>query len=213
MLRAKRGDAYKKATDASGGRAKEKALSLTDAFFGKDEALEAYEDMAVSCKSAVYEECMKKDSYLDVRALQLVHKQLNVARVYADAENYEVPLEIGGQVTSVNVKLVHNSSEEANVVISMETDELGRISARFSGTEKDFSGYIACNFKETVIKMEKVADKLNSKVSVVLSKNTDTDTALSKIPMRDNDSEVSAKELYNIAKRFLDSLKGTMNEN
>ena len=213
MLRAKRGDAYKKATEARGGAAKESALSLTEAFFGKEEATSAYEDMATRCKTAVYEECMSKDSFLDVRALQLVHKQLNVARAYADVENYEVPMEIGGQVTSVNVKLVHNSSEEANVVISMETDDLGRISARLTGSEKEISGYIACNFKETVIKMEKVADKLNSKVSVVYSKNSDTDTALSKIPMRDNTEEVSAKELYNIAKRFLDSLKGTMNEN
>ncbi|MBR6308551.1 MAG: hypothetical protein IKR39_08060 [Lachnospiraceae bacterium] len=213
MLRAKRGEAFKKATDAKGGVAKEKALSLTDAFLGRDETIDAYEDMATACKSAVYEECMSKDSYLDVRALQLVHRQLNVARAYADAENYEVPMEIGGQVTSVNVKLVHNSSEEANVVVSMETDDLGRISARFSGTEKEISGYIACNFKETVNKMEKVADKLNSKVSVVLSKTSDTDTALSKIPMRDNTEEVSSKELYNIAKLFLDSLKGIMNEN
>ncbi|MBP5660984.1 MAG: hypothetical protein J6X08_06610, partial [Lachnospiraceae bacterium] len=213
MLRAKRGDAFKKATDARGGTAKEKALSFTEAFFGKEEANTAYEEMATRCKSAVYEECMSKDSYLDVRALQLVHKQLNVARSYAAVENYEVPMEVGGQVTSVNVKLVHNSSEESNVVISMETEELGRISARFSGTEKEISGYIACNFKETVMKMEKVADKLNSKVSVVLSKNSDTDAALSKIPMRDNTEEVSSKELYNIAKRFLDSLKGIMNEN
>ncbi|MBQ3890423.1 MAG: hypothetical protein II740_03610, partial [Lachnospiraceae bacterium] len=113
----------------------------------------------------------------------------------------------------VNVKLVHNSSEEANVVVSMETNDLGRISARFSGTEKDISGYIACNFKETVKKMEKVADKINSKVSVVLSKTSDTDTALSKIPMRDNTEEVSSKELYNIAKLFLDNLKGITNEN
>lgn len=213
MLRAKRGDAFKKATDARGGAAKEKALSLSEAFFGKEEANAAYEEMATRCKSAVYEECMSKDSYLDVRALQLVHKQLNVARSYAAVENYEVPMEVGGQVTSVNVKLVHNSSEESNVVVSMETEELGRISARFSGTEKEISGYIACNFKETVMKMEKVADKLNSKVSVVLSKNSDTDAALSKIPMRDNTEEVSSKELYNIAKRFLDSLKGIMNEN
>lgn len=213
MLRAKRGDAFKKAADARGGAAKEKALSLTEAFFGKEEVNAAYEEMATRCKSAVYEECMSKDSYLDVRALQLVHKQLNVARSYAAVENYEVPMEVGGQVTSVNVKLVHNSSEESNVVVSMETEELGRISARFSGTEKEISGYIACNFKETVMKMEKVADKINSKVSVVLSKNSDTDAALSKIPMRDNTEEVSSKELYNIAKRFLDSLKGIMNEN
>ena len=97
--------------------------------------------------------------------------------------------------------------------MSMETEELGRISARFSGTVDDISGYIACNFKETVKKMEKVADKINSKVSVVLSKTSDTDTALSKIPMRDNTEEVSSKELYNIAKLFLDNLKGITNEN
>lgn len=133
--------------------------------------------------------------------------QLSVSKAFANCENYEVPVEIGGQVTSVNVKLVHNSKEDPNVVISFETEEYGKVSARLSKENGEVSGYIACNLKDTVSKMQKVADTLSNKVSVVYTKNTDTNLALAKIPMRDNDA-TDAKDLYEIAKLFLKSVKG-----
>lgn len=206
LLRKRRGEAFRKATEANGRKAKAKALSISDNL-SKD-SKDDYMNMIEECKSSVYEECMNSDTYMDVRALKLVHRQLSVAKTYAFNENYEVPMEIGGEVSSVNVKLVHNLSEEPNVVVCFETKELGRVSARFTKTEEEINGYIACNLKETVTKMEKAADILGKKVSVVFSKNSDTDLTLSRIPMKDNSDDVSATELYTIAKQFLASMKG-----
>lgn len=207
LLRKEKGKAFSKATEVSGGQAKEKALSFLDDFEDEDTAIESYGDMTAECKTAIYEECMHSDSYLDVRALQLAHMQLTVSKAYAENENYEVPMEIGGKVTSVNVKLVHNSEEKGNVVVSFETEDLGKVSARLSRENGEVSGYIACNSKETVTKMEEVADTLGTKVSVVWSKNSDTDLTLSRIPMREND-DTDTKDLYNMAKNFLTGLKG-----
>lgn len=206
LLRKKRGEAFKKATQASDKKALARALSFSGALSSK-EAKTEYMGMADECKTAVYEESMSSDTYMDVRALQLVHRQLTVAKAYADVENYEVPMEIGGEVTSVNVKIVHNSSEDPNVVISLETEELGRVTARLSGKES-ISGYIACNSKEAVTKMKKAADILGNGVSVVFSANPDTDLTLSRIPMKDNTDDISAGELYRTANRFLAVLKG-----
>lgn len=207
-LREKRGEAFKKATKADGGRAKEKALSFSDKLDNKPAAVFEYSEMASECKKAVFNECMASDNYIDVRALQLVHRQLTVATGYASHENYEVPMEIGGQVTSVNVKLVHNSSEMANAVISLETEELGKVTAKLYKQEKEITGYITCNLKNTVNKMTQVVDKLGKKISVLLTNNSDTELSLSRIPVKDNDESVSSRELYDIAKEFLKDLKG-----
>lgn len=207
LLRRQKGEAFKKATSVSGEKAKKKALGFTEALTGREESLDEYESVISECKSSVYDECLQSDSYMDVKALRLVHMQLSVSKAFANCENYEVPVEIGGQVTSVNVKLVHNSKEDPNVVISFETEEYGKVSARLSKENGEVSGYIACNLKDTVSKMQKVADTFSNKVSVVYTKNTDTNLALAKIPMRDNDA-TDAKDLYEIAKLFLKSVKG-----
>lgn len=207
LLRKKRGEAFKTASSVSGGKAKERELAVSEKLNGRDEAADAYSEMVADCKEAIYEECMQKETYMDVRALQLVHMQMSVAQAYSENENYEVPMEIGGQVTAVNVKLMHNSKEDPNVVVSLETEELGRISARLYTENEKINGYIACNLKETVTKMQKVADKINTGISVVWSTNSDSDLALAKIPMRENDSQ-DASGLYRIAKQFLESMKG-----
>lgn len=213
LLRQKRGEAFKKATDASSSKARGKALSFKNALTDKPMATKVYEEMASECKTAVYEECMKKDSFVDVRELQLVHKQLTVTSSYSRQENYEIPIEIGGQVTSANVKLVHNKAEESNVVISLEAASFGRISARLSSVKGEISGYIACNEKDTVKKMQSTADILGKAVSVVFSKNSDSDLSLARIPLKDNDDSITTAELYGIARKFLDNLKGLTDEN
>lgn len=207
QLRKKRGQAFKRATEGKDSKVKRDALAFSDDF-SEETAKQDYEKLSLECKDAVYKECMEKETYVDVRALQLVHRELSVAKAYSETENFEVPVEIGGEITSINVKLVHNLKEEPNVVISFETEELGRVSARLTKAEGEVSGYIACNLTETVKKMEACADILGKKVSVVFSKNSDTDLTLAGIPMRENTDEVSAKDLYETAKTFLKSMKG-----
>lgn len=210
MLRKERGKAIRNAVNANAGSAKEKALKVREGFENKENTVEDFKDFCDASKEAVFEEVKKCDTYLDVKALQLVNLQLNVAKAYAEVENFEVPIEVGGQVTSVNVKLVHNRKEDPNVVVSMETEELGKISARLSYEKEEITGYIACNLKESVSKIKKVADKLSTKVSVVLSSKSDTPLNLSRIPMRENSEEVSSSELYSIAKKFLQEMKGNL---
>lgn len=208
LLREKRGEAFRKATKADKERAKEKALGFMEKLIDKPVSVSAYTEMAAECQKAVYNECMASDNYIDVRALQLVHRQLSVASSYAFNENYEVPMEIGGQVTSVNVKLVHNKAEAPNAVIRLETEKLGRVTAKLYKENEEISGFITCNLKETVTKLTESADKLGKKVSVLSGNMTDAELSLSRVPVKDNDESVSSRELYDIAKGFLEELKG-----
>lgn len=178
--------------------------SMTDA----DEAKNAYEENILKAEEAVYAEALSEDNYIDVKTLQHVHIALSVVRGLSDSETYEVPMEIDGVATSINLKIVHNKDSEPNVVVSFETEEMGRVSARLYKENGEVKGYISCNLQETLSKMEKVADILGKEVYTVVSGKSDSDTVLSAIPMKDNSNDVSSAELYETAKAFLEAVKG-----
>lgn len=181
---------------------------IVDALTDVDSAQSAYEESILKAEDAVYEQALSEGSYIDVKTLQHVHIALSVARGLSDSETYEVPMEIGGVSTSVNLKIVHNKESEPNVVVSFETEEMGRVSARLTKENGEIKGYISCNLRETLSKMEKVADILGKEVYTVVSGKSDNDSVLASIPMKDNSSDVSSSELYETAKAFLEAVKG-----
>lgn len=187
--------------------AKEAANELPEHLTDRESAVEAYSEMIAKTQDSIYENAMDAERYIDVRALKLAFTGLSVARRYSESETYEVPMELDGEDTLINLKVVHNPDEEANVVISSSTENLGRFSARLFVKNEQISGYIACNFKDTVTKMEKLADIFSGNVKVVYSLNSDTDVTLSGIPMRRNDGSVETGALYRAARDFLLALK------
>lgn len=208
LMMKRKGKVFADADKAGNGKLRAKAAKIAERFVGKEAAQEGYSELISDAKDDVYEASLMQDTYTDVRAMKLTHLQLSTAHAFSQSETYEVPVEIGGEVTSVTLKVVHNRSEEPNVVVTMETNDYGRVSARFTCEEEKINGYIACNFRETVTKMEKVADKLGTGVKVVFSTHSDSDAALASIPMRENTSDVSSDELYKAARQFLDAMKG-----
>lgn len=206
-LRKEKGNAFKKASESNKGEAKEEELSFLESFTDEESAKEAYNTLIDATKEAVFKECMDQETYMDVKALQLVHKQLSLAHSYSKCDNFEVPMEIEGRITSVNVKLVHGEDEESNVYISLETETLGSVNAKLYEDSESIGGYVACNLKETVTKIKDVADKVSTGISVVWTENKDFDLKLSRLPLKDNKPTETAK-LYEIAKNFLEALKG-----
>lgn len=212
-LMKQRGSAFRKVLEAKDDDIKEKLEALEESLETKEETNQAYEEMINAAKEKVMDETIIQDSYIDVKALKLINLELSTARELANSETYEVPVDIGGEMTSINIKVVHNTKEEPNVVISFETKDMGRVGARLTTNSGEIEGYITTNVTEAIKKLEKVADKLGNRVLVVSSAKPETDIKLSKIPMRDNDDLVETEELYKIAKQFLKALKGIDNEN
>ncbi|NTV78528.1 MAG: hypothetical protein HGA25_05145, partial [Clostridiales bacterium] len=75
----------------------------------KESMEKAFEELeSVSLK--LTEEMMNSSQVtsVDVKSLNLVYKQLTVATGLAKEENYEIPVTINGELTSVNLKILHN---------------------------------------------------------------------------------------------------------
>lgn len=207
-LMKQRGEAFSKLSEINGECFAESEESITESMTDEQTAKEAYGEAVNKAQDEIFEEAINSDSYIDVKSLQHTFLELSLARDLSKSETYEVPMEIDGEATSINLKIVHSKEADPNVVVSFETDRLGRVSARLNKENGSITGYISCNLQDTLTKMERVADILGKEVYTVMSGRSDTDSILSAIPMRENSSEVSSMELYETAKAFLEAVKG-----
>ena len=153
-LRRKPGALYRKlrdleeSTGAPEGEQKSEALieSLTD----KDSAQEAYEEMQETFSSVLDEAMETPEDFLDLRTLQSCQKQLALAGNLSREENYQIPVEINGELTAINLKVLHGTGT-GKVNVTVQTEEFGRITAKFSLREQNVSGYIACERREGTV--------------------------------------------------------------
>lgn len=201
----RKGSAFKKVDELRGKKFRDEAEKVINEFEDKETSTDNYKTMVDNSQDAVFDAAMEAEKYVDVKELLLTHKQLSVAFSLAREETYNVPISVDGDLTDVTVKIIHSREEDAKVSVSMETESLGKINATFRSEAGETTGYIACNFKETVTKLSKMSDILGSRVSVVYSKEADT-SAFTKTSMKENKDEVSSAKLYRIAKTFLENI-------
>jgi len=150
-LRRKPGALYRKLRDLEdkAGRPEdgEKAESLIESLMDRESAQDAYEGMQEAYMALLDEAMDAPKDYLDLRTLQSCKKQLALAGSLAREENYQIPVEINGELTAINLKVLHGG-ETGKVNVTVQTEEYGQITARFSLREQTISGYIACDTSE-----------------------------------------------------------------
>ena len=104
-------------------------------------------------------------SYLDLKTLQSCQKQLALAGSLAKEENYQIPVEINGELTAVNLKILHGG-EGGKVSASISTQTYGQITAQFAVRNQTVSGYVACDSKEGTEKLWVIQDDLKQALAV-----------------------------------------------
>lgn len=155
-------------------------------------------------------------SLVDVKAVKSLYKGLSLAGNLAREENYEIPMEIGGELTSVNLKIYHNAAKTGKVAVTMDSDILGKVAAEFDVTSKGISGMIVYDKPLTKESLQDVkaametalgTDGKQVSVSLVQSKEIDLNRF-----GEDRDVEagekLSTKELYQTAKTYMTAIKG-----
>lgn len=191
---------------------------FTQALTGKESAGTAYQEMIDKAGAAV-EKLIERNgvSYIDVKAAQSLYKGLALAGNLAREENYEVPMNIKGEITSVNLKIYHNAAETGKVSITFETDALGKVAAEFDVADKSISGMVVYENKavgadlkqlEQTIKEELAGEnKKNVGISLVQSNAVDFNKFGRDRQAQGTQNKTSTAELYRTAKAFLTALK------
>lgn len=218
-LRKKPGALYRKLQQLEGGagvsEGKAKAETLIGSLTDKESAQEAYGKMQETFSSLLDEAMEAPDDYLDLRTLQSCKKQLALAGSLAREENYQIPVEINGELTAINLKVLHGG-ETGKVNVTVETEEYGQITAKFSLREQTVSGYIACESTEGTQWLQGRQEDLRNALA-----GTETDREVGSLVVlqgretggedykpeeaKDGAGEQTA-QLYGIAKAFITAL-------
>ncbi len=103
---------------------------------------------------------------VDVDTLKLLNRQISIASALSRQQNYEVPVNIEGEWTSINLKLVSGTGDEGNVVATMDSAVYGRVAARFTMSGKDCRGYITSDRQDGIDSLRDLKDELTELISV-----------------------------------------------
>ncbi len=139
-----------------GGRLKEAqetflraAEDVRDSLTDSETAEAAYEAFTKAAEELLVQRGFVDRTYMDVRAYQLIGRQLTLAAGMAREEQYRVPVEIGGQVTALDVKIRHDKGMQGCVAVSMEHDSFGKVGVELEMTSaSSITGYLAYSSRE-----------------------------------------------------------------
>lgn len=183
-FRRKPGALYRKLRDLEEGagvsEGMRKAEALIESLTDKESAQEAYEEMQETLSSVLDEAAEAPEDFLDLRTLQSCQKQLALAGSLSREENYQIPVEINGELTAINLKILHGT-ETGKVNVTVQTEEFGQITAKFSLRGQRVSGYIACESSEGTTWLQGRQEELEKALTALGEEGSRRETGLSLI--------------------------------
>ena len=165
-------------------------------------------------KGMIIEE--KNPTSLDLREMKILCNQFQLCANRAKEENYMVPVQIGDQVTGVNLKIVRGKKEKGFVEVIFHGENTGKVAASFETRRGGISGMIATDKEETRAFFQENLEYLKEQIKFSPDQETDISVAMitglslsyyeaHNLRHHDTDefSPVQTKQLYGIAESFL----------
>lgn len=189
----------------------DKSAELLEHFTDVDSAREAYDEVITSAKE-VLEDAMTEGSasYIDVKSMVLSFKQLSLAASLSREENYEIPVRLDGELTSVNIRILHNKTKQGEVKASFESENYGKVQARFwVPATGQVEGLVTTSRRDALSLLQGKNTNLSANILKESGKEADVNyiwqekEAPASYQAAEKDNTVSTKELYGIAKGFL----------
>lgn len=158
------------------------------------------------------------DEHLDVKQLQLVHKQLRLAESLQAKQEYFLPMFLGEQLAGVHLILQQRAGAVGAVEIRVNAGDM-ELEAHLQVKGDTIDGYLVGNTPEEVTKLEKTSDIFLERIQT----DTSADWKAEKLPIvssRDMtrmaagetknadtiESRIDTEQLYRLAKGFLQAV-------
>ena len=193
---------------------REAVAELQDSFTDEESVNEAYKSFAEKTENLIKNEAENADNYIDVKSLRLMNRQLAIVSDMAKQRTYEVPVEINGEMTSINLKVISDSENAGKVNVSFETEDTGRVSAEFTLKNGDVSGFIVTqnSYFEGVVKNNEEAYRSEFKEAGV-NVSSMYYTSSRSVSFKGNYTEKvdlntpETKQLYSVAKAIIKAVQ------
>ena len=179
----------------------------------------AYDNIITHTKEVLEEAVKQRDlGYVDVKGLQSAYKQVSFTANLAKEENYEIPIQLGEEITSINLKIIAGSDKKGEVKITLETADLGKVEARFTETEDGLEGSVLTDYMDGKKLLEAHSKHLRLALTEAL-KETKTEVKslffgvnekldFNAIEKNDREENTDVSLLYKVAKEFIYYIKG-----
>ena len=161
------------------------------------------------------------ESHLDVKQLQLVHKQIRLAENLQNRQEYFLPMYLGDQLAGVHLTMQQGSGETSAVDIRVDAGD-EQLEAHLQVNGEHIEGYLVGNTSEEVTKLEKTSDIFLEWIQT----DTSADWKAEKLPIVSSpdmtrmasgetqnaetidriESRAEAAQLYRLAKGFLQAV-------
>ena len=186
-----------------------RGLELWQKLEEKEDFRAAYTETVEESYTAAEEASLAADTSLDVRRMQLVHKQLTVMSQLARQEEYIVPMYIGDNLSRVHLTFARGDGQKNAVEISVHMDNGENLEASLSLENGTVHGIFTGKTEQEVMKLQQVADTFKEEAGrswtvgdlhIVTSNRTVSGTNAA----GENSTErADNAELYRVAKVFL----------
>lgn len=191
---------------------KENLISTED----ESEFVKGYQDNLEELKSTVEQTTLEDtDICVDVKELQLVHKQLTIMTAMSDAKEYILPMYIGEELGRVHLTLINGALEKGTVTIQVDWAEDSHVEAHLQVSHKKITGFLVGNTEQEVTKLKKAADIFHE----LMKEDTFKDWEQSELPVvsksvpihnvtpAEQGGAADTTELYQVARMFLKAIK------
>lgn len=198
------------------------AGEVVNQFTEFESAQKAMEEWEKNVETILQETMTKRaETTVDMKALALGFKQLSLMSSFRKQENYQVPMEINGEMTSVNLILMQGEEEKGTVSITMETESFGKAGVKFSISENTIESYFVADSEMGKEKLqaagESVLGILQKKGMEIGETNYVNAHAkgrkefnfltFSQSNVDNNNKSVATVQLYEVAKTFLSGMQ------
>lgn len=188
-------------------------------FESEEDALEGTQEFTEKVRKLLKSDVLEGEAKaIDIKELNLLNRQLSVVRQFAKEREYQVPVYLEGNYTTIHLKFVKGKNGAGNVSASMMTKKYGMAAGKFTLKDGFTEGYLVCE-KELDTK---IREEFSMELGETLKKAgleikklhfiTSQDINLEKLAEEEDTSPSSeektdTKKLYSIAKSFMETLQ------
>lgn len=188
-------------------------LEDEEIFSDRDSFQEAYGRMTRESEALLKAQTFAQDNSLDIRAMQLACKQLHILGVRAvRAEEYDLPQEIDGEITSVHLKLVHDSENGGRASVEMHTTGYGVLSGELTIAQGRVSGYFAGQGRAAAAVLSQAAAGLSQRLESAGWEAGDFKIVdgQSRTLSGESGGGVETRELYSVTGMVIGAIRGAL---
>ncbi|MBR1478546.1 MAG: hypothetical protein IJ608_11385 [Lachnospiraceae bacterium] len=187
---------------------------------------EEYNELIEGISKEIEDSILYENGSIDVRNMKLMHKQLSIAKVVSDREDYVIPMYIGEELSQVHLTIDNRSAGQGSVYIDAKIGESMNLEGRFSVSRGELYGAVTGNLPPEVMDIGKLADifteRIENSQSAIGKIKVDTIAVVDKrtfsgmqvgTDATDDSEGAENRELFELAKIFLNTIKEVKNEN